>query len=221
MPGQSESNLGLPTSDGLAAGDVDSDRQIAQAREGSEPALGILLERCRNYLQLIANQEVPSDIRPKVAPSDLVQQSLAEAWQGFETFRGQDESELRRWLRRILLNNVRDTTVAFRGTAKRGGAREIPLASEGSQDGFGQQLVSDDTSPSGCAAQREDMARLAAKLDQMPSQYAEIIRLRNIDCLSFAEIGQRLTLKPDTARKLWERAVRRLANDLRPGNDQS
>ena len=220
MPGQSESNLGLPPSNDLAAGDVGLDQQIAEAREGSDRALAILLERCRNYLQLIANQEVPSDIRPKVAPSDLVQQSLAEAWQGFGAFRGQDEAELRGWLRRILLNNVRDTTVAFRGTAKRGGAREIPLASEESQDGFAQ-LVSDDTSPSGCAAEREEMARLAARLGELPSHYAEIIRLRNIEYMPFVEIGPLLNLQPDTARKLWGRAVRHLASELRPSDDQS
>ncbi len=110
---------------------------------------------------------------------------------------------------------------AFRLTTKRGGAREFPLADDGSRDGFAQHLVSDDTSPSGCAAEREEMERLAEKLDEMPNQYAEIIRLRNIEYLSFAEIGGLLKLKPDTARKLWERAVRRLANDLRLDDDQS
>ena len=150
-----------------------------------------------------------------------MQQSLAEAWQGFDQFRGRNERELRGWLRRILLNNVRDTIRALRDTAKRGGAPEISLAADGSQHGLAWRLATDDTSPSGCAAEREDLARLAEKLDEMPSHYAQIIRLRNIEYLSFADIGRRLELNPEAARKLWERAVRRLANELRPGHDQS
>ena len=67
MPGQSESNLGLPRQDDSAAGDAELCQQILQARGGSQHAVGILLERCRDYLQLIANQEVSSHIRPKVA----------------------------------------------------------------------------------------------------------------------------------------------------------
>ena len=105
---------------------------LVKARQGSSHALGGLLETCRDYLLLVANSEVPGDIRPKVAASDLVQQSLAEAWQAFGDFEGQNQFQLRGWLRQILLNNLRDTIRGFRDTAKRGAATEIPLAGENS-----------------------------------------------------------------------------------------
>ncbi len=170
---------------------------------------------------MIANQKVPDDIRPKVAPSDLVQQSLAEAWEKFDMFRGHDEQELRAWLRRVLLNNIRDSTRAFRDTIKRNVACEVPIAPTGSQDNSGQYLVSEETSPSGCAMENENLERLLAAIDELPSHYAEIIRLRNIEYLSFIEIGELIDVSQDAARKLWKRALQRLTADLGSRHDQS
>jgi RNA polymerase sigma-70 factor (ECF subfamily) len=52
---------------------------LAEARQGSREALGRLLEGCRHYLLLMANQDTGPDLRAKVAPSDLVQETFLEA----------------------------------------------------------------------------------------------------------------------------------------------
>jgi hypothetical protein len=41
--------------------------QLLAARNGSPDALNWLLEKCRPYLLMIANEELESDLRPKVA----------------------------------------------------------------------------------------------------------------------------------------------------------
>ena len=69
--------------------------RLLAARGGSLPDIGELLEHCRDYLLLIANAEVPSELRPKVGASDLVQQSLAEACQAFPQFQGANEFNAR------------------------------------------------------------------------------------------------------------------------------
>src|SRR5689334_1370544 len=101
-----------------------------QARGGSDSALGSVLESCRDYLLLVANEEVPCELQPKAAPSDLVQQTFLEATRSFSDFAGQTDQELLRWLQQILLNNIRDTTRRYRQRAKRDIGREVPLDKE-------------------------------------------------------------------------------------------
>src|SRR5437899_477303 len=80
--------------------------RIRRARGGSDAALGQLLEECRAYLLLVANQELPAQLRGKAGASDVVQETFLQAQKNFERFRDQGEAELLAWLRRILLNNV-------------------------------------------------------------------------------------------------------------------
>jgi RNA polymerase sigma-70 factor (ECF subfamily) len=198
-----------------SAPDHDLHAHLLAAKSGLSDAAGSLLERYRDYLLLIANAETPSDIRAKVGASDLVQQSIAEAWQSLDQFNGNTEGELRAWLRNILLNNVRDTTRGFCFTAKRETAREIPLSPNDSSDAWGGAIASADPSPSKLAAANEELALVREALGRLPNHYAQVIRLRNLEYLGFEEIAARMDLGRDQARKLWERAVRRLARELK------
>lgn len=198
------------TNDGRVA------RLLRDAVDGGPQAVGRLLERCRAYLLLVANREVDSDIRQKVAASDLVQESLAEAWQAFDRFSGQTEAELLAWLRRILLNNVANATNKHRRTAKRDLSREVSLDDSRWPHGLDGQIPAADPSPSASAAAGEEQQRLFQAMDRVPAHYAQVIRLRNFDYLPFAEIADEMQLSADATRKLWERAVERLAQELRP-----
>ena len=178
-------------------------------------------EACRDYLLAVANHAVADDIRQKVAPSDLVQQTLFEACRGFNRFEGQTEGELYAWLRRILLNNVSDVTCGFRGTEKRNVAREVPLDGDDSRRAEHLGLIAEQPSPSARAEVREEKDLLAAALARMPIHYATAIRLRNLEFRSFAEIAAANNTTAESARKLWERAVKRLALELKPTHDST
>ncbi len=64
------------------------EQQIAAARAGSAPALGALLDAFRNYLMLIANAELDSELRKKFGASDLVQETCLHAQQGLRASKG-------------------------------------------------------------------------------------------------------------------------------------
>src|SRR5262245_22195718 len=91
--------------------------QIRAARHGSPDALAWLLEQCRPYLLLVANEELESGLRPKVAASDVVQDSMIEAQRDFAQFRGDTQDDLVAWLRRILLHNLADAHRYYQETA--------------------------------------------------------------------------------------------------------
>src|SRR6516162_2509450 len=109
----------------MASGSEASDPQasiarlISFARGGSDEALGKLLEECRAYLLLVANRELPSELRGKAGASDLVQETFLQAQGHFDQFRDDGESELLAWLRQILLNNVGKLKRRYHGTDKR------------------------------------------------------------------------------------------------------
>jgi RNA polymerase sigma-70 factor (ECF subfamily) len=186
---------------------------IAEARTGSGQALGQLLETCRQYLLLVANQQLPPDLRPKVAPSDLVQETFLKAQGNFGRFQGATKEELLAWLRRILLNHLANTARHFQTSGRRLG-REVALE-EGSTVAARTNGVADPAlTPSAEASAREKSAALHLALAQLPEHYRQVIRWRNWEKLSFAEIGERTGRSADAARMLWARAVEQLQQFL-------
>jgi RNA polymerase sigma-70 factor (ECF subfamily) len=193
---------------------------LASARAGSDEALGRVLDACRNYLLLVGNAELDSELRVKAGASDLVQETFLEAQRGFERFRGTTEAELRAWLRRILMNNLGDLRRRYRDADKRRLAREVPLELSDSSSGA-NQLPAGGASPSAVAAQQEELERVERAIEQLPADHRQVILLRNRLDASFAEIGQLMGRSEDAARTLWYRAVRKLSEILACNADDS
>jgi RNA polymerase sigma-70 factor (ECF subfamily) len=187
-------------------------RWIHEARAGSREALGRLLQNCRPYLLLIANEELQADLQAKGGASDLVQDSFLEAQQGFEQFRGATEAEFLGWLRQILRNNVANFTRRYRGTAKRHASAEMPLTGKGG--GAWAFDVDAGSTPSErvMAGERADAVRRA--LDRLPEDYRQVLLLRHQDQLPFEEIGRRMGRSVNAAEKLFARAVHRIRQEL-------
>jgi RNA polymerase sigma-70 factor (ECF subfamily) len=189
-------------------------QQILAAHTGSQPALAWLLEKCRPYLLLIANEEVDPRLRPKLAPSDLVQDSLIEAQRDFAQFRGNKYDDLMAWLRRILVHNLDDARRRFQGAAKRCLGSEQSL-DDSKADALHDQLVAADTPPLERAANREREAALDRARQRLPPEYQQVLTLRYHEGRSFADIGAALGKSEEAAKKLWLRAVRRLRSEMK------
>ncbi|MGQ0637710.1 MAG: sigma-70 family RNA polymerase sigma factor [Planctomycetaceae bacterium] len=181
------------------------------ARTGSAEALGRLFEECRQFLLLIANQELAADLKPKVAPSDLVQETFLEAQQRFRRFTGQTDAELLAWLRQILLNNLRDATRRYRHAGKRRLGRERNLSCS---DELRVAAHSSADTPGRLTGRMEDQARLRQALAQLSNDHRRVIELRNLEVRSFVEIGRLMDRTPDAVRKLWGRALFALEQQL-------
>ena len=186
---------------------------LPAARAGSREALGEALEACKCYLLLIADQELGPDLQGKAGPSDLVQETFQEAQRDFARFAGTSEEEWLAWLRGLLLHRLANCRRRYRGTRKRGVAREVALEADAS-GARGGALAADTPSPSGQAMAREQAQALEQALARLPDEYRQVIAGRYQEQLSFEEIGRRLHRSAEAARKLWWRAIERLQENL-------
>src|SRR5262245_60194595 len=189
-------------------------RSLADARAGSPEALGRALEACRGYLLQLAQGEVAEDLRAKGSASDLVQETLLEAYRDFARFQGDNEDELRAWLRRLLLNNVADFARQYRATGKRRLDREVPPPTGDSSAAAGGGLAAAGPTPSGAFAADEQAAAVRGVLDRLPPDYRRVIELRYQEGRPVEEIGAELGLTANAARKLLVRAIERAQQEL-------
>jgi RNA polymerase sigma-70 factor (ECF subfamily) len=192
---------------------------LAAASAGSNSCLGRLLTLYTNYLKLLVTAQLDERLRGRVSPSDIVQESFFEAHRDFGHFRGQSPGEFVVWLRRIVVNNILRTVEQHVRAEKRDVRREVSLDEIGrrleqSTVRLETLLAVEEDSPSGCAVRREDEIRLADTLAQLPADYREVILLRHIEGLPFAEVANRMQRSAGAVRMLWLRALKLLREQL-------
>jgi len=192
---------------------------LSAARAGEERALGDLLEGCRQYLLLIANEELDSRLRAKLGASDVVQQTFMEAQETFDHFSGNTDLALRAWLRKILQNNLTDSRRRYLLAEKRCLHRERSLDQYDSEHRLAYELPADASSPSSHFMHEEKVAQIRQVLDKLAANDREVLLLRHRDHLTFPQIGARMNRTSDAARMLWWRAFERLADLLEPLHD--
>jgi RNA polymerase sigma-70 factor, ECF subfamily len=176
---------------------------------------GVLLEGCRQYLLMIANEVIGAELRAKIAPSDLVQETFLEAQRHRDAFRGRTRAELYGWLRKILECRMVDVRRAYLGTEKRDARREVAIETlRAGLDGDGDILASRSPSPSSQAARAELVQGLDQALARLPEHYRQAVTWRHHEQLPWDEIGRRMGCTADAARKVWSRAIQQLRQEL-------
>jgi RNA polymerase sigma-70 factor (ECF subfamily) len=190
----------------------DAEGLLAAAQGGSTQAFGRLLESCRSYLLLVAGQELGPQLQAKVGPSDLVQDTFAEAHHSFPSFRGRTERQLLGWLRGILLHNLCDLARRY-DTGSRDLAQEVTLSGRG--HGLPPAaLPAPEPPPGDQLIAREQSQAVLDALERLPEVYRQVLRLRYDEKSSFEQIGRALGRSAEAARKLWLRAVRCLRTEM-------
>ena len=147
--------------------------------------------------------------------SDLVQETMLEAYRDFDRFAGHTEQEWLAWLRKILAHNAADFVRRYRGTAKRAAGREVPFrdpADSGSPGASEPAAVQ--PTPSQEFLQLDTELRVTAALSGMPPDYQEVILLRNLQRLPFNEVAERMNRSRPAVQMLWVRAIRKLQESL-------
>jgi len=198
----------------------DLQTMLAAARDGDGSATGKLLERYSRYLTLLARLQIGRRLRGKVDPADIVQETFLEATRQMHNFRGNSEGELLAWLRRILAGQMALTLRRYLGTRGRDVKLERELAVQLDQSSvmLDRGLVASYSTPSQHAAKREQSVLLAEALGRLPEDYREVIILRHLEGMPFAEVAEAMNRSQDSVQKLWVRALANLRHLLGEGS---
>ncbi len=192
---------------------------VALAKGGNQPAINQL---CRIYgerVRRIVRLRMDWKLRSKLDSVDVVQDALILALAGLKDFTYRDEGDFLRWLSRIAENKLLDIFKKFHAD-KRDIRKEISFKQEGSNiDGwcYGASEPMGTTTPSVIMRKKEALDRLEKALDALKPEYKEVIVLKKIEGLSYAEIAERLNKSTNAVPKLLFRAMAALT--IAYGND--
>jgi RNA polymerase sigma-70 factor (ECF subfamily) len=174
------------------------------------------LDHFRSYLLLLARIRLDRKLQGKLDASDIVQQTMMEAHQALESFRGENVAAQAAWLRQILARNlanaVRDLTREKRDVGRE---RSLQAGLDESASHLEGWLVADQSSPSQQAERHERALLLAQALANLPDQQREAVVLRHFHGCSLAEIAEELDSTTTAITGLLHRGMKRLRSALK------
>lgn len=183
---------------------------VERAQAGDSDAFGVLVSRHQDQAFRVAMRMVPT----REDALDICQEAFLKAWRGLGGFK--TDAAFSTWLHRIVMN----ASASFhrrRKAAKRGTAFSLhAMARDGQEDGAGMfDPESPDRRPHEVVEGGETRTLVAEAIAELDDEFREIVVLRDLEGLSYQEIGEALDLAPGTVRSRLHRARMQLAGRLR------
>jgi RNA polymerase sigma-70 factor (ECF subfamily) len=177
------------------------------------------LERYSHYLRLLARLQLDNRLSAKLDASDVVQQTLLQAHEHRDQFRGQSEAELIGWLRTILANTLAGAARRF-ATEARDLGRERSL-----QDSLNESsarleglLAVEQSSPSERVMRVEELVRLAGALAQLPEDQRQVVEWHHLKGMPVADVAEIIGRTKPAVMGLLFRGLKKLRALLEAGD---
>ncbi len=179
------------------------------------------LEQYRRYLLVLAAVHLDPQLRGKLDPADVVQQTLLRAHAAESDLRSREPATVTAWLRKILANELTDTLKHYlRDRRDIGRDRSIEADLDRSASGLVGWLAAEQTSPSGKAIRNEQMLHLADALAELPETMREVVVLKHCQGWTMAQIAERVDKSIPAVASLLRRGLEQLRRQLHSGDSR-
>ncbi|MEM8732805.1 MAG: sigma-70 family RNA polymerase sigma factor [Planctomycetota bacterium] len=172
-------------------------------------------EPFRSYLQVLAETQMHNRLKSKVDASDIVQQTMLQAYQARQQFRGSSDAEKAGWLRTILGNVLCGLARDF-SRKRRDVSREQSIqAVEQSSLQLANLLSADTSSPSAALHKHERANELAQAMLKLTADQRQAIILKYWHGATLAEIGTEIDKSPEAVAGLIFRGMQKLKGEFK------
>ena len=199
---------------------VPSHELVARVESGDREALAEFFEEIRPRLRRMLDLRIDRRVRPRVAPSDIIQEAFIEAERRLPSYSSEDgRMPAFLWLRFLTGEKLLQTHRAHLGP-QRGAKRDVSMfdaaGTHATSAVLAARLIGRITPPSHAAARAELRILLEEALESMRPLDREVLVLRHFEQLSGVEAAQVLGIDVSSASKRYLRAVKRLSRILAP-----
>jgi RNA polymerase sigma-70 factor (ECF subfamily) len=204
----------------------DTQELLRLAADGDRQARGALLQRHRKQLRRMVALRMDRRLAARLDPSDVVQETLAEANRRLDDYLAARPLPFYAWLRQLasdrLVEQHRRHIQAVRRSILREQADPLALP-DGSVAELTDRLFAPADGPSAAVRREELVSRVRAALGALPERDREVLVLRYLEELPAQEVGAVLGISEGAAKKRALRALQRLRSllgDETPGREQ-
>lgn len=177
---------------------------VREAQAGSSAAFDMLVLKYQRRVERLLARSV----HDSADVADLTQEAFLAAYRALPAFRG--ESAFYTWLYRIAIN------AAKRHQAQRGRLKLVQAPDDGEGTFGTEPAPSDDATPESLLASRQLARELDEAVESLAEEQRRALLLREVDGLSYDEIGDLMSCPPGTVRSRIFRAREAVAARLRP-----
>jgi RNA polymerase sigma-70 factor (ECF subfamily) len=172
---------------------------LARIRAGDERGFDDLYRGQRDELLLLIRCRLGPELRAALESEDVFQSVALDAWRALPRFEERAPGSLRRFLRTLVVNKIRDRLDHVRAQKRAG---SVPLS-----DSIAERAAARDELPGYSDPAYERLERAMARLD---AGMREVVVMRRLEELSSREVAERLGTTDAAVRKLYSRALARL-----------
>lgn len=176
------------------------------------------LQRYQAYLETMTFIQIDPRLRGKVGWSDIIQNTVIEAWQTLERIEAMESPDQKRFLRRMLLNNLKDEIDKFLAQCRDARLeKSIEAAAKESSMRLGSWIEAEESTPIAKLIKHEEQLRVVEALSRLPERQRQAVIFKHYHGWKLAEIAEYLGCTTNAAAGLHAHGLanlRKLLADL-------
>lgn len=190
---------------------------LNRVRQGAPAAVDDLFARHRGQLKAMVSLRIDPRVSARIDPSDVVQESMAEAATRLEQYLVDEPIPFYPWLRKIAWEKLIQFHRRHIGSQKRSTAREVTLPvrlTDESVASLSRIAVAQQDSPSEHVLKDELNRRATEALDRLQPTWKELLVMRYLEQMSVTDIAATLGISAGAVSMRHLRAVEALRSEL-------